>query len=241
MEWAAWVAWVEWECNPTLSKQKFKTPVLTGVFFCVLSFKCILIKIVKNKFLIFLIWLLIYPIPLHAHDITGKIGFYDGLSHPVLGIDHLLAMISVGIISAQIGGKAIWTVPITFVTIMTIGGLFGFSLIIQEFYFVEVGIVFSVILLGFGISIEKKIPTKLIMIFVGIFGLFHGIAHGIEVPAAANPILFVLGFIFGTTTLHLLGLVIGHFSIKKTLSLILLRISGISFAIYGVYLLSQIF
>ena len=99
----------------------------------------------------------------------------------------------------------------------------------------------SVILLGFGISIEKKIPTKLIMIFVGIFGLFHGIAHGIEVPAAANPILFVLGFIFGTTTLHLLGVVIGHFSIKKTLSLILLRISGISFAIYGVYLLSQIF
>ena len=191
----------------------------------------------KNKFLIFLIWLLIYPIPLHAHDITGKIGFYDGLSHPVLGIDHLLAMISVGIISAQIGSKAIWRVPITFVTIMTIGGLFGFSLIIQEFYFVEVGIIFSVILLGFGISIEKKIPTKLIMIFVGIFGLFHGI----EVPAAANPILFVLGFISGTTTLHLLGVVIGHFSIKKTLSLILLRISGISFAIYGVYLLSQIF
>ena len=126
-------------------------------------------------------------------------------------------MISVGIISAQIGGKAIWTVPITFFTIMTIGGLFGFSLIIQEFYFVEVGIVFSVILLGFGISIEKKIPTKLIMIFVGIFGLFHGIAHGIEVPAAANPILFVLGFIFGTTTLHLLGLVIGHFSINQNL------------------------
>ena len=156
MEWAVWAAWAVWECNPTLSKQKFKTPVFTGVFFCVLSYKYILIKIVKNKFLIFLIWLLIYPIPLHAHDITGKIGFYDGLSHPVLGIDHLLAMISIGIISAQIGGKAIWTAPITFVTIMTIGGLFGFSLIIQEFYFVEVGIIFSVILLGFGISIEKK-------------------------------------------------------------------------------------
>ena len=215
MEWAVWAAWAAWECNPTLSKQKFKTPVFTGVFFCVLSYKYILIKIVKNKFLIFLIWLLIYPIPLHAHDITGKIGFYDGLSHPVLGIDHLLAMISIGIISAQIGGKAIWTAPITFVTIMTISGLFGFSLIIQEFYFVEVGIIFSVILLGFGISIEKKIPTKLIMSFVGIFGLFHGIAHGIEVPAAAHSILFILGFIFGTTTLHLLGVVIGYFSIKK--------------------------
>ena len=174
----------------------------------------------NKKIFISLIYLSFYPLPVLAHNITGKIGFYDGLSHPVLGLDHLLAMICVGILSAQIGGKAIWTVPTTFVTIMTIGGLLGFLLIIDEFYFVEVGIVFSVILLGFGISIEKKIPVKLIMIFVGIFGLFHGIAHGLEVPAAANPILFVLGFIFGTTTLHLLGVAIGYFSIKTTISLI---------------------
>ena len=189
-----------------------------------------------KKIFISLIYLSFYPLPVLAHNITGKIGFYDGLSHPVLGLDHLLAMICVGILSAQIGGKAIWTVPTTFVTIMTIGGLLGFLLIIDEFYFVEVGIVFSVILLGFGISIEKKIPVKLIMVFVGIFGLFHGI----EVPAAANPILFVLGFIFGTTTLHLLGVAIGYFSIKKTISLILLRLTGVSFSIYGIYLLNEI-
>ncbi|MDB9923103.1 HupE/UreJ family protein [Candidatus Pelagibacter sp.] len=194
----------------------------------------------NKKIFISLIYLSFYPLPVLAHNITGKIGFYDGLSHPVLGLDHLLAMICVGILSAQIGGKAIWTVPTTFVTIMTIGGLLGFLLIIDEFYFVEVGIVFSVILLGFGISIEKKIPVKLIMIFVGIFGLFHGIAHGLEVPAAANPILFVLGFIFGTTTLHLLGVAIGYFSIKKTISLILLRLTGVSFSIYGIYLLNEI-
>jgi len=194
----------------------------------------------NKKIFISLIYLSFYPLPVLAHNITGKLGFYDGLSHPVLGLDHLLAMICVGILSAQIGGKAIWTVPTTFVTIMTIGGLLGFLLIIDEFYFVEVGIVFSVILLGFGISIEKKIPVKLIMIFVGIFGLFHGIAHGLEVPAAANPILFVLGFIFGTTTLHLLGVAIGYFSIKKTISLILLRLTGVSFSIYGIYLLNEI-
>jgi len=194
----------------------------------------------NKKIFISLIYLSFYPLPVLAHNITGKIGFYDGLSHPVLGLDHLLAMICVGILSAQIGGKAIWTVPTTFVTIMTIGGLLGFLLIIDEFYFVEVGIVFSVILLGFGISIEKKIPIKLIMIFVGIFGLFHGIAHGLEVPAAANPILFILGFIFGTTTLHLLGVAIGYFSIKKTISLILLRLTGVSFSIYGIYLLNEI-
>ncbi len=194
----------------------------------------------NKKLIIFLSCLLVYPLPVFAHNFTGMVGFYDGISHPVLGLDHFLAMISVGILSAQIGGKAIWTVPSTFVIIMTIGGLFGFLLIIDEFFFVEVGIILSVILLGFGISIEKKIPTKLIMAFVGIFGLFHGIAHGIEVPAAANPLLFVLGFICGTTTLHLFGVGIGHFSIKTTLSSLILRLAGIIFAIYGIYLLSQI-
>ena len=116
-----------------------------------------------------------------------------------------------------------------------------FSLIVKEFYFVEIGIVFSVILLGIGISIENKIPTKIIMIFVATFGLFHGIAHGLEVPAAANPILFVLGFIIGTITLHLLGVLIGHLSIKNNMSLILLRLTGVSFAVYGIYLLNEIF
>ena len=194
----------------------------------------------KNLF-IFLACLLVHPLPALAHNFTGMVGFYDGISHPVLGLDHFIAMISVGIVSAQIGGKAIWTVPTTFVLIMTIGGIFGFLLIIDEYFFIEVGIIFSVILLGFGISIEKKIPTKLIIVFVGIFGLFHGTAHGIEVPAAANPLLFVLGFICGTTALHLFGVGTGYFSIKTIISSILLRLTGIIFAIYGLYLLTQIF
>ena len=97
------------------------------------------------------------------------------------------------------------------------------------------------ILLGIVISIENKIPTKIIMVFVATFGLFHGIAHGLEVPAAANPILFILGFIIGTTALHLLVVAIGHLLIKNNLTLILLRSTGASFAIYGIYLLSQIF
>ena len=195
----------------------------------------------NKNFIIFLTCLLFYPLSALAHSFTGRIGFYDGMSHPVLGLDHFLAMISVGIVSAQIGGRAIWTVPSTFVIIMTIGGLFGFLLIIKEFYFVEVGIILSVILLGLGISIEKKIPTKLIMVFVGIFGLFHGIAHGIEIPAAINPILFVLGFICGTSALHLFGVAIGYFSIKTTISSVLLRLTGIIFAIYGIYLLIGLF
>ena len=92
-----------------------------------------------------------------------------------------------------------------------------------------------------GISIESKIPTKLIIVFVATFGLFHGIAHGLEIPAAASPILFILGFISGTITLQLLVVVIGHLSIKNNISLILLRLTGVSFAIYGIYLLNQFF
>ena len=84
----------------------------------------------NKKFFIFLTCLSVYQVQVLAHSFTGRIGFYDGISHPVLGLDDFLAMVSFWIVSAQIGGKAIWTVPATFVSIMTIGGLFGFFLII---------------------------------------------------------------------------------------------------------------
>ena len=194
-----------------------------------------------KKFLTYLFLSLLFPTYAFAHMILGREGFFDGLTHPVLGLDHLLAMVSVGIISAQIGGRAIWTVPSTFVGLMIAGGIFGFSLIVKNFYFVEIGIVLSVILLGLAISVEKKIPTNLIMAFVGLFGVFHGIAHGLEIPAAASPILFILGFIVGTATLHILGVVIGHYAIKTSFSLKILRLTGVAFAIYGIYLLIGIY
>jgi len=190
-----------------------------------------------KRFLTYLFLSLLFPSYAFAHMIIGRVGFFDGLTHPVLGLDHLLAMVSVGIISAQIGGRAIWTVPSAFVALMIIGGIFGFSLIVDNFYFVEIGIIVSVILLGLAISVEKKIPTNLIMIFVGLFGLFHGIAHGLEIPAAASPLLFILGFIIGTTALHLFGVAIGHYAIKTSISLKILKLSGVTFAIYGIYLL----
>ena len=190
-----------------------------------------------KRFLTYLFLLLLFPSYAFAHMIIGRVGFFDGLTHPVLGLDHLLAMVSVGIISAQIGGRAIWTVPSAFVVLMIAGGIFGFSLIVDNFYFVEIGIIVSVILLGLTISVEKKIPTNLIIIFVGLFGLFHGIAHGLEIPAAASPLLFILGFIIGTTALHLFGVAIGHYAIKTSISLKILKLSGVTFALYGIYLL----
>ena len=193
-----------------------------------------------NKIFLFLILL---SFPVNAHTFTGMIGFYDGLSHPVLGIDHFLAMVSVGIVSAQIGGRAIWTVPSTFVVMMIIGGILGmvaeiFLLNITELFIVivEIGIVLSVILLGLAIAIGKKLSLIIMMFFVSIFGLCHGTAHGMEMPWAANPILFALGFSSGTATLHLFGVIIGSLLIKNNYSLFLLRFIGIAFACYGVYL-----
>ena len=188
--------------------------------------------------------ILVFSLPAYSHTFTGMVGFYDGLSHPVLGIDHFLAMVSVGVVSAQIGGRAIWTIPATFVLMMIIGGIIG--MLVEVFFFnleepvfvvVEYGIVFSVILLGLAIAIEKKISTNIIMIFICFFGLCHGLAHGMEMPWAVNPILFALGFASGTATLHLFGVGIGSLAIKTKFSSIVLRIVGAGCALFGVSLL----
>ena len=202
----------------------------------------------KNLFL----FILIFALPLKAHTFTGMIGYYDGLSHPVLGLDHFLAMVSVGIISAQIGGRAIWSVPSTFVSFMLVGGVLSmaaemnltsetiFENIFYEYIsiIIELGIILSVILLGASIAIDKKLSTKLSMIFVSVFGLCHGLAHGLEMPWATNPILFALGFVSGTAILHLFGVGIGMFAIRSTISNICLKISGAACVFYGFYLFS---
>ena len=193
----------------------------------------------QNKF-IFFVFCFLFSEPVVAHTFTGMIGFYDGLSHPVLGIDHFLAMVSVGIISAQIGGRAIWTIPALFVSIMILGGTIGIFIEIYAMTFssiIEWGIIFSVIFLGLSIAIEKKLPTHIIMIFVSFFGLFHGLAHGIEMPWAANPLLFAIGFSTGTAVLHLFGVGVGSIFIKNVIFNIVLRFSGLIFAIYGFYLI----
>ncbi len=188
---------------------------------------------------VFIIILLIVK-PLYAHTFTGMNGFYDGLSHPVLGFDHFLAMVCVGVVSSQIGGRVIWTVPSLFVLFMILGGVAGLLLEIIAITlsnFVEWGIIFSVIFLGLSVAIEKKLPINIIMIAVAFFGSFHGLAHGIEMPWAANPILFAIGFSTGTATLHLFGVGIGLVLIKNSFLNIILRIAGFSCALFGFYLI----
>jgi urease accessory protein len=153
------------------------------------------------------------------------------LVHPVLGYDHLLAMLSVGILSAQIGGRAIWTVPATFVGVMAVGGALG--LINIGLGGIELGIAISVVLLGSIIAAERTLPVRLAMVGVGIFAIFHGYAHGTEMPTLAEPILYALGFMTGTALIHIAGVVIGDISSRYERGKMILRVGGGLIALIG--------
>ncbi len=172
------------------------------------------------------------PMLVFAHASGANIGgFVSGISHPVLGYDHLLAMISVGALSAQLGGKAIWSVPLTFVVLMLLGGLLGINGV--SLISVEIGIAVSVIVLGVALAVNKKIPELLTMLFVGFFALFHGHAHGTEMPNMAQPGFYILGFVLGTATIHLFGvaLALGISLLPKGDQV--LRLCGVSIACVG--------
>jgi len=162
--------------------------------------------------------------------------FLAGLTHPVLGLDHLLAMVSVGVVSAQIGGRAVWTVPCTFVLVMLFGGVLGWSF--AGFGAVETGIAISVLALGCAIAADKKLSVSLVMTAVGFFAIFHGYAHGAEMPMVANPYTYTAGFMTGTAALHVAGLVVGDIARHYQRGKLLLRLGGGAIAGIGVAFLA---
>lgn len=179
---------------------------------------------------------LLASFPAFAHvEGEGHAGFLVGLLHPALGLDHLLAMLSVGILSAQIGGRALWGVPLTFVVVMTIGSLLGGYGV--ELPLVESGIALSVLLLGVALAAEKNMAIIWAMLFVGFFAIFHGHAHGTEMPDIGSPLLYGLGFVMGTAIIHLAGVLIGVVSKRIPKGPVLLRISGAAIAVVGLTML----
>lgn len=152
--------------------------------------------------------------------------FLGGFTHPVLGLDHFLAMLSVGIVSAIIGGRAIWTVPATFVTFMAVGGAIGWSRLGFSPALIETGIAFSVVLLGVLVVLDRALPALYVAIPVAFFGAMHGYAHGSEIPKIADPVLYAAGFMIGTICIHLLGVLVGDISRRYARGRILLRIAG---------------
>ena len=174
---------------------------------------------------------LAWPVLAHDGAVLPYGSFMAGITHPVLGVDHLLAMVSVGVVSAQIGGRAIWTVPATFVSVMALGGLLGMQDV--GLGAIEFGIAFSVLALGGAIAADKRLPVAVAMAAVAVFAVFHGYAHGGEMPQVAEPLRYAAGFLTGTAVLHVTGLVIGDISQHYERGKQALRAAGLITALFG--------
>ena len=150
----------------------------------------------------------LWPCAAFAHQHGGEaVGLISGLKHPVSGLDHVLAMVAVGILAARLGGRALWLVPLSFVTTMIGGGAAGASG--TGLPFVELGISGSILVLGFVIALGRQIPTPVAMALAGFFAIFHGHAHGTEMPVDAAGFAYGAGFALATALLHAAGLALG--------------------------------
>lgn len=131
-------------------------------------------------------------------------GSLIGLAHPFSGFDHWVAMVAIGLWAAQLGGRATWMVPISFVSVMAVSGIL--SMFIAPIPFIEGSITLSILVLGLLIAAAVRLPMLLSTIIVGVFALFHGFAHGSEMPANSDALIYTAGFITSTVLLNLVGI-----------------------------------
>lgn len=146
--------------------------------------------------------------PAVAHVQQGQAaGFVSGLLHPVSGLDHVLAMVAVGLWGAQLGMPAIWLLPVTFPLVMALGGFLG--LVGVPLPGVEIGVAASGFLLGASVATQWRPPLWLAATIIGVFAVFHGHAHGTELPPGESGLLYSVGFVVATGCLHAAGVLIG--------------------------------
>jgi urease accessory protein len=173
--------------------------------------------------------------PAFAHTQEGQAaGFLTGLRHPVSGLDHVLAMVAVGLWGAQLGAPAIWLLPVTFPLVMAFGGFLG--LLGVPLPGVEVGIAASGILLGSMVAREARPPLWLAALLVAFFAVFHGHAHGTELPAGQSGLLYSVGFVVATGCLHGTGIAIGLMH-RWEWGKVALRLAGAVVAAAGLFFL----
>lgn len=147
-------------------------------------------------------------LPAWGHSESGQAsGFVAGLLHPVSGLDHVLAMVAVGLWGAQLGNPALWMLPVTFPLVMAFGGFLG--LIGVQLLGIEIGIALSGVLLGLAVATKLQPPLWVAIMGVAVFAIFHGHAHGTELPAGASGLTYSLGFVIATGLLHASGITIG--------------------------------
>ena len=157
--------------------------------------------------------------------------------HPLTGLDHVLAMVAVGLFAAQLGGRALWITPLSFMAMLVVGALLAMMHIAVPL--VEVGIAFSIISLGVVLLFGVGLPTVGAMALVGFFAIFHGYAHGLELPNTASAFSYGVGFVLATGLLHLAGITLALFARQAAVSLRpgLFRAAGATFTFAGIALL----
>lgn len=166
-----------------------------------------------------------------AHSGTGIAGgFISGFTHPLFGWDHVVAMVAVGLWGAFLRAPAIWLLPITFPLIMVVGGVLG--ILNVPVPAVETGIAASAVVLGLLVAFAVKLPVWIAMVIVAVFGVFHGHAHGTELPEAVNPVSYAIGFVLATGLLHVFGIAFGVLS-KWDFGKIAVRAGGVCIAAVG--------
>jgi urease accessory protein len=173
--------------------------------------------------------------PALAHEqaeVAG--GALAGFLHPLTGLDHMIAMVAVGIWGAQLGAPAIWVLPITFPIVMAAGGVAGILKLPLPFQ--EPAIALSALVLGAAVAIRLKLPFAFAAAVVAVFAIFHGYAHGAELPHAANPLAYGIGFVVATGLLHLCGISIGLL-LRWPAGDRLIRGMGVAIALLGCYFL----
>lgn len=169
-----------------------------------------------------------------AHTGVGETtGFVHGFTHPTGGVDHMLAMVAVGLWAAQIGRRALWAVPCTFVAVMVVGGILGFTGVPVPF--VEEGILVSILVFGVLIAGALKMPLVYSGLIVGLFAIFHGHAHGAEMPESISAASYAVGFALATAMLHLAGIGLGVLMQRTNLQTVN-RLAGAAIAFSGLYL-----
>ncbi len=171
-----------------------------------------------------------------AHTGTGVIGgFSAGFMHPLSGVDHLLAMIAVGIWGATLGRPLLIALPVAFPMMMVVGGILGMTGV--PLPYVESGIAASVIVLGLAITAAWRAPVGVAIAIVAVFGVFHGYAHGQELPESAHPAAYAAGFVLSTGLLHLVGIALGFLKVLPRGAQVL-RGCGAMIAATGVWILA---
>lgn len=171
-----------------------------------------------------------------AHPGHNASGLAAGLLHPFSGFDHLLAMVGVGLWAAQSGGRRIWLLPATFMTMLVVGAALAMQW--QGLPLVEAGIATSVLALGLLIALSVRLPVPLSIAVTGAFGVFHGYAHGFELPQSVAPVEYALGFLIATAALHLGGIAVGVVSRQRHTALA--NIAGMAITASGVILLANV-